>query len=177
MDSKKYGESDVMSTKAELKKLEIGCGEKPREGYIHFDVRKLKGVDFVGDAKKLPFENNSFEEIYSRFFLEHLPRNDAKKALKEMLRVLSPGGRVEIIVPNLEYFCKLFLEGNEQEKEWSLNKIYGFEKYGEDHHYFGYNFETLEKFLEEAGFEKVKKIESKEKEAQYLAAEAFKRIK
>ncbi|MCX6800656.1 MAG: methyltransferase domain-containing protein [Candidatus Diapherotrites archaeon] len=157
-----------------MKKLEIGCGEKPRSGYIHFDIRKIESVDFVGNAKKLPFKENEFSEIYSRFFLEHLPRNDAKKALKEMFRVLAPGGRLEIIVPNLAHFCKLFLEGNAQEKEWSLNKIYGFEKYEEDHHYFGYNFETLKKFLEEAGFVEIKRIKTKEGEAQRLGVEALK---
>jgi predicted SAM-dependent methyltransferase len=156
------------------KKLEIGSGNKPVEGYLHFDIRKIDGIDVVGDARKLPFEDNSFEEILSRFFLEHLLRSDAKKALLEMNRVLVPNGRLEIIVPNLEYFCRLFLEETGQKKEWALNKIYGFEKYGEDHHYFGYDFETLKLFLEEAGFKDIKRIESKEKEEQYLAVEAFK---
>jgi predicted SAM-dependent methyltransferase len=158
----------------EIKKLEIGSGNKPIKGYLHFDIRKIDGVDIVGDVRKLPFENNSFGEVISRFFLEHLFRNDAKQALKEMYRVLIPNGRLEIIVPNLEYFCKLFLKETGQKKEWALNKIYGFEKYGEDHHYFGYDFETLKLFLEESGFVRIKKIESKEKEEQYLAIEAFK---
>jgi len=154
----------------EQKKLEIGAGDKPREGYVHFDIRKLEGIDVVGDARKLPFEDKSFGEVFSRFFLEHLPRADAKKALKEMLRVLMPGGRLEIIVPDLGHFCRLFLEEKGQKKQWALNKIYGFENYPEDHHYFGYDYETLENFLAEAGFEKVKRLEGEE---QYLAAEAF----
>ena len=157
-----------------LQKLEIGSGNKPTEGYLHFDVREIEGTDIVGDARKLPFEDNSFEEILSRFFLEHLYRNDAKKALEEMFRVLHPGGRLEIIVPNLEYFCKLFIEEKGQKKEWALNKIYGFEKYEQDHHYFGYDFDILKSFLEEAGFVSIKQVESKEKEEQYLAVEAFK---
>jgi predicted SAM-dependent methyltransferase len=155
-------------------KLEIGSGNKPSEGYIHFDIRKMDGTDIVGDAKKLPFEDGQFEEIFSRFFLEHLFRADAKKALKEMHRVLAKNGRLELIIPDLAYFCKLFLEEKGQKKEWALNKIYGFEKYGEDHHYFGYDFDTLKLFLEEAGFKQIKRIESKEKEEQYLAVEAYK---
>ena len=69
-------------------KLEIGSGNKPKEGFLHFDTRKLDSVDVVGDAKKLPFKNEEFVEVYSRFFLEHLLREDAKIALKEMNRVL-----------------------------------------------------------------------------------------
>jgi predicted SAM-dependent methyltransferase len=160
--------------KLNLNKLEIGSGNKPREGYIHFDIRKMEGTDVVGDAKNLPFKDEEFVEVFSRFFLEHLPRKDAKKTLKEMYRVLKKDGRLEIIVPNIEYFFKLFLEEKGQKKEWALNKIYGFENYKEDHHYFGYDFEILKQFLEETGFKKIKRIESKEKEEQYLAVEAFK---
>jgi predicted SAM-dependent methyltransferase len=156
------------------KKLEIGSGNKPMEGYLHFDIRSDVNADVVGDARKLPFKDAEFKEIFTRFFLEHLFRSDAKKALKEMHRVLEKNGRLEIIVPNIEYFFKLFLEETGQKKEWALNKIYGFEKYGEDHHYFGYDEETLTNYLKEAGFKKIKRIESKEKEEQYLALEAYK---
>ncbi len=157
------------------KKLEIGSGNKPVEGYIHFDIRSDVDADVVGNAKALPFEDGDFSEVFTRFFLEHLPRIDARIALKEMYRVLAKGGRLEIIVPNISYFFKLFLEENGQKKEWALNKIYGFENYKEDHHYFGYDEETLAQYLEEAGFEKIKKIDSKEKEEQYLVMEAFKK--
>ncbi len=155
-------------------KLEIGSGTKPKEGYLHFDIRNIKETDVVGDAKNLPFEDESFSEIFSRFFLEHLFRSDAKKVLSEMYRVLKKGGKLEIIVPNLNYFCKLFISETGQKKEWALNKIYGFEKYGEDHHFFGYDEEILTNFLKEVKFEKVQKIDSIEKEEQYLAVIAYK---
>ena len=157
-----------------MKKLEIGSGNKPSPDYLHFDIRKMEGTDIVGDARELPFEDNSFEEILSRFFLEHVHRTDAKKALKEMVRVLIPGGKLKIIVPNIAYFCKLFTTETGQKKEWALNKIYGFENYPEDLHYFGYDFDILSEYLKEAGFINIKQIESKEKEDQYLAVEAVK---
>jgi predicted SAM-dependent methyltransferase len=160
---------------SKVKKLEIGSGNKPAPGYLHFDIRKDVGADVVGNAISLPFKDKEFEEVFSRFFLEHLQRKEAKKALKEMFRVLQIGGRLEIIVPNIAYFFGLFLGEKGQKKEWALNKIYGFENYDEDHHYFGYDEEILTNFLEEAGFVKIKRIESKEKEEQYLAMEAFKK--
>ena len=159
---------------AQSKKLEIGSGNKPKEGYLHFDIRKNINADVVGDARKLPFKEGEFEEVYSRFFLEHLLRRDATKVLGEMFRVLKSNGRIEIIVPNLAYFCKVFAEEKGQKREWALNKIYGFENYPQDHHYFGYDDATLAKALENAGFKKIRKIQSKEREEQYLAVEAFK---
>ncbi len=150
----------------EVKKLEIGSGNKPREGFIHFDIRQNVNADIIGDARKLPFKDGEFECVFSRFFLEHLPRQDARIALKEMFRVLSDKGTLEIIVPNLEYFCNLFATERGQKKEWALNKIYGFENYVEDHHFFGYDFEILSKYVAEAGFNEITRVE--EKEDQYL---------
>ncbi len=152
-------------------KLEIGSGNKPKKGYVHFDIREGIGADIVGDARKLPFKDNEFEEVYSRFFLEHLQRKDAVLALKEMFRVLKKGGRLEIIVPNIAYFCKLFVEEKGQKKEWALNKIYGFEHYKEDHHFFGYDEEILSKILKESGFVEIKRTEEEE---QYLRLTAKK---
>ncbi len=152
-------------------KLEIGSGSKPKEGYLHFDTRQLAGTDVVGEATSLPFKDDFFVEVYSRFFLEHLIRSDAKKALKEMFRVLKNGGKLVIIVPNLAYFCKLFLEEKGQKKDWAINKIYGFENYLEDHHNFGYDEEILREYLTETGFVEI--IQVKEEE-QYLHLEAKK---
>ncbi|MDD3083680.1 MAG: methyltransferase domain-containing protein [Candidatus ainarchaeum sp.] len=143
-------------------KLEIGSGNKPKKGYVHFDIRKNIDVDIVGDARKLPFSDNKFETVFSRFFLEHLFRKDALIALKEMHRILKPNGILEIIVPNLKYFCKLFLEEEGQKKEWALNKIYGFENYKEDHHYFGYDEEVLSNILIKIGFSNVKRMETED---------------
>ena len=42
------------------KKLEIGSGAKPKEGYLHFDVRSNVKADVIGDARQLPFEDNEF---------------------------------------------------------------------------------------------------------------------
>jgi predicted SAM-dependent methyltransferase len=153
------------------RKLEIGSGNKPKEGYLHFDIRSNVKADVVGDAKKLPFKENEFSEVYSRFFLEHLSRKEAKLALREMLRVLKKGGVLEIIVPNLAYFCKLFVEEKGQKKEWALNKIYGFEEYKEDHHFFGYDEETLAEMLKDAGLIEIIRVKEEE---QYLHLKAKK---
>ncbi|MFA5931734.1 MAG: class I SAM-dependent methyltransferase [archaeon] len=161
----------ILNETKKMTKLEIGSGAKPKEGYLHFDVRKIEGIDVVGDARSLPFENEEFEEVFSRFFLEHLPRKDAKRALQEMFRVLKNGGILEIIVPNIAYFCRLFVEEKGQKKEWALNKIYGFENYTEDHHYFGYDADTLSSLLKEIGFIETKQIPENE---QYLHLQAKK---
>lgn len=49
-----------------------------------------------GDAEELPFDDASFDIVYSNGVLHHTP--DIGKAIGEALRVLKPGGRLYLIV-------------------------------------------------------------------------------
>lgn len=49
----------------------------------------------VGDATRLPFEDNRFDVVLTRYSFHHIP--DPSAALQEMARVCRPGGRVVVI--------------------------------------------------------------------------------
>jgi SAM-dependent methyltransferase len=49
----------------------------------------------VGDATRLPFADNSFDVALTRYSFHHLPHPG--EALREMQRVVAPGGRVVVI--------------------------------------------------------------------------------
>jgi len=53
-------------------KLEIGCGDAPRPGYMHVDIRNLPWVDIVAPAWELPLATGTVAAIYSRHVLELL---------------------------------------------------------------------------------------------------------
>lgn len=56
-----------------------------------------------GDATKgLPIKDSSVDVLYSSHMLEHLDRNEAAKFLKEVFRILSPGGIIRIAVPDIK---------------------------------------------------------------------------
>jgi SAM-dependent methyltransferase len=55
------------------------------------------GVAAVGDARRLPFADHSFDRIIAAEVLEHIPAD--RPAIAELARVLRPGGTVAVTVP------------------------------------------------------------------------------
>lgn len=98
--------------------LEVGCGPgndssmfarygammtcldlSPRNIYAarnRFKALKLAGQFTNGDAENLPFEDNSFDFVYSHGVLHHTPNTD--KTIQEIYRVLKPGGQALIFL-------------------------------------------------------------------------------
>lgn len=103
--------------------LEIGCGRgfylkalkeiRPKMEITGIDLneeylqRAKKYINnneikiIKGDVTKLKFKKNSFESVIASEVLEHIKRDDV--VLKEVERVLKPGGIVMISVPNYNY--------------------------------------------------------------------------
>ncbi len=86
-----------------------GCSLKPppsavreRQGSISRGVVALArqlvpSAEFVdGNALDLPFADNSFDAVVCGYGIMHLP--DPERGLREMLRVLHPGGHVALTV-------------------------------------------------------------------------------
>ncbi len=152
-------------------KLDIGCGKKKRKGYVSCDARKLHGVDYVCPADKLPFPNESIDEIYSRHVIEHLTLKQFIKTLAEWSRVLKKGGMIYIICPNLLWHLEQILKGspasfyqNEKGKNaryWGFGSLFGWQAHAHDVHKFGYYFELLRDILEEAGFDSIENLTNK----------------
>jgi ubiquinone/menaquinone biosynthesis C-methylase UbiE len=106
--------------------LDLGCGHGLRSSLMakHFQDVKVIGVDRSlellemarakerhphlsfehADLYRLPYESHSFDFIYSRLVFMHL--SEPLKALKEMRRILKPGGR--ILIEDADRDCMFF---------------------------------------------------------------------
>lgn len=81
--------------------LELGCGpSKQFSNSIAIDLVDVPGVDIICDLNLgFPFiPDNSVNEIYSSHFMEHI--DDLGYMMKEIYRILKPGGRKIMVVPH-----------------------------------------------------------------------------
>ena len=80
--------------------VELGCGQKKKEGRIAIDKIDQPHVDIVADIEEgLPFlKDSSVDEIHCRSVLEHI--NNFENLLREMVRVLKKDGKAYVFVPH-----------------------------------------------------------------------------
>src|SRR3989339_2029248 len=82
-----------------IKKLNLGCGNDIREGWVNLDKIAMKCVDIVCDIERqpLPFNDNEFDEILCHDVLEHI---DYIPLVRELYRILKNGGSIFIRAPH-----------------------------------------------------------------------------
>lgn len=84
----------------QIMKLDLGCGPVKREGYIGIDKYDY-GHNIVRDVERgIPFNDNTFDEIYSSHFIEHI--TDWIFVFNEMWRVCKKGAQVILRYPRIE---------------------------------------------------------------------------
>ena len=82
--------------------LDCGAGSRPiyYDNVVNYEIVKYPSTDVVGVAEVLPFEDNSFDAVFSYAVLEHVKQPFL--AAKEISRVLKPGGILRVVVPFLQ---------------------------------------------------------------------------
>ncbi|MBE9041848.1 methyltransferase domain-containing protein [Oscillatoriales cyanobacterium LEGE 11467] len=143
--------------------LHIG-GTQPHPDWKILDIEEREEVDFIGNATNLEqFEENSVEAIYASHVLEHFHHslnNELIVTLREWHRVLKPGGKLYISVPDLQTLCWLYLNPNltPMERHYLMRIMFGAHSDEYDVHKVGFDFEILAMYLEEVGFEEYEKV-------------------
>ena len=136
-------------------KLDIGSGDYPHSqygggsGWTTVDL--YKPADVKADMGTLPYADGEVDEIFSSHALEHCGRKDkARAVLKEWHRVLRPDGKLTLIVPNLDYSAKYWLEHPEDPSALAL--LFGMHDHAGEVHTTGWNERTLRRDLHDSGF-------------------------
>lgn len=84
----------------EEKKLNLGCGDTKKNGYINLDWNYLNQPDVIHDLNifPYPFVDNTFDKIEATHVLEHLDK--PFQVMKELHRILKQDGVLIIRVPH-----------------------------------------------------------------------------
>jgi predicted SAM-dependent methyltransferase len=149
------------------KVLEIGGGgNRHPKSSVNIDVRKVDdSVDFAVDLNVTPWpmQDAEWDVAYSCFCLEHLSWRRIPDVLKEVNRVLKPGGRLHLVLPNTKAQLEHILaKGEFDGDEGSM--IFGDQNYAKDAqgavqgdfrenaHFSAWSPGTATKWLNAAGF-------------------------
>lgn len=128
-------------------KLNIGAGATVIPGYTAVD-RKLGS-----EAFPLQYANDSVEEIRASHILEHFSFRDVPQVLNDWYRVLQPGGRVRIAVPDMDKVAK------KEHPHWRF-ALMGGQTNDDDFHRSVFDEGLLSAYLHKAGFVGIQHWES-----------------
>jgi predicted SAM-dependent methyltransferase len=130
-------------------KLNIGAGSTVIEGFTPIDRK------FGTEAYPLAYADNSVEEIRCSHLLEHLSFHEAGEALKEWNRVLKPGGRLRIAVPDMDKVTEL----KKSDPNWRFY-LMGGQTDTNDFHRSVFDEGLLRTYLEQNGFGQIQRWHS-----------------
>jgi predicted SAM-dependent methyltransferase len=158
----------------DVRKLHVGAGFTMLEGWLCTDLQpRFDSAVFLDATKPFPFEDRTFDYVYSEHMIEHIPWKDGLFMLGECFRVLKPGGTVRIATPDMKVLLDLYAgaEGPvaQQYMQWITDRFLegvrvskpqfvinnAFTNWG---HQFLYDAEVLGMALKDSGFEDVRQV-------------------
>jgi predicted SAM-dependent methyltransferase len=145
--------------------LDIGCGERKVsvDGYsmMSVDIRGEVRPDIVAPLDKIPVPDGSYDLVFASHVLEHVKRADTYKTLKEWRRVLKPGGKLQLVVPDLETAAIELLSCKTTQDTFDI--LWGAQNHDFNVHYSGYTWQLLDATIKKFGFE-VNKLETRDRQ-------------
>ncbi len=150
-------------------RLHLGCGNRILQGWVNCDCYLPKDVSDEDSIsfdlrQRLPFPDTSVIQLYSDSFFEHLFLEETNKMLKEIWRVLVPGGSMRIGVPDGELWIRSYLDSNTILHKWrdpkklSVPYMFDINEISQNGgHKFLFDFPSLKYLLESNGFRNIVK--------------------
>jgi predicted SAM-dependent methyltransferase len=120
-----------------------------------------------------PLDDLSVDYVYCSEVIEHFPKYQARRIVKEKYRILKHGGVFRLTTPDIRAICNSYLSGwidvdffnsfffwvNQTERPKFLER-FGARIYSTNPHLYLYDYESLKRLLEEEGFCGVSMLEA-----------------
>ncbi len=155
-------DDDDRVTGDEAMRLIIG-GSEPRDGWQCFSSEPGDGIAFDGDLGELGrFGTDTYSEVYCAHIVQRLAQADLQAYLKDLHRILRPGGKLYLSVPDLDALAWMFSSPlyAKTDKFQLMRLMFGRQDDQLDFNHIGLNADFLSDFLRNAGFSRVEHVES-----------------
>lgn len=129
--------------------LDVGCGTQKVDP-------SLVGVDAYAEGPMvnikaymwdMPFEDDSVDGLICMSALEHVSKYQVLPALYEFKRVLKPGAKFIILVPDLDFVLRSFLE--KPNVEWEMDMLFGIQTHEGEFHRTGFTETIFHQYFDE----------------------------
>jgi predicted SAM-dependent methyltransferase len=149
--------------------MDLGAGDDEIGDFVAVDFF-TNGKAYGADLRyPLLIDANVFDGIFTEHTLEHLTYVEVSRLLSECFRILKPGARIRVIVPDLSIFAARYAGDDEAWfSEWEQEVLaprgralgskmealsFVTQEYG---HRSAWDFDTMRGFLARAGFDQIR---------------------
>jgi len=164
--------NQILVTEAEYRELEatagrrlnLGSGAAPMQFWMNLDESEEWPAEIHAHVPPLPFDDESLDDIYCGHLIEHLTRDEARELVAECYRILTPGGRLGVLVPDTREIMKRYLAGAIDAVEYPLGTwqyvanldhmcaMFLYSTVQPSQHLWSYDLQTLARLIGSAGF-------------------------
>lgn len=133
------------------------------EGWKIFSAKPGDGIDYDGDLCYLhQFGDNDFSEIYCAHILQRLGQGEVAAYLKDLHRMLVPGGRLYLSVPDMDVLAWMLASPayDKATKFGIMRALFGSQTDEADFNHIGLNLDFLRDYLRDAGYSDVELVAS-----------------
>jgi predicted SAM-dependent methyltransferase len=146
--------------------LNLGAGPRGLDDghWVNVDGYRDTGVHLLVDLQRpLPFPDASFDGVFSEHVLEHFTEDDGLRISREVARILRPGGVFRVVVPDGEFVMRSYFDdpdglvryrGAGEPDATAMEMVNSFFRQRYEHQ-FMYDWPTMKRLLERAGFANV----------------------
>jgi predicted SAM-dependent methyltransferase len=90
-------------------KLHLGCGSNILPGWLNTDISPSPSSDYLDCTARFPFVDACLAAVFCEHLIEHFAKTSAIQMVREVFRVLRPGGLFRVVTPSLEAFAQMTL--------------------------------------------------------------------
>lgn len=142
-------------------RLNVGAGDRILPGWTGVDVTQRKAADIIADARSIPLEAGTVDELMAIHLVEHVHPWEVPALLTEWARLLRTEGLLILEMPDLMKACENIVDGRmkggKHPDQLGLWALYGDSRTQDPlmAHKYAWTFATLTPLVEAAGFTNV----------------------